>query len=310
MALGTPVYAIGSCFAELMAARLRRYLFPLVLNPHGIVYNPVSAAALLAPCPDGPQIFLHDGLWRSLDHHSQLARPDRCETLRLLAHAERSKNQALATSRWLILTLGTAQAFTLAGRGEVVTNCHRLPQGLFQRRRLGVEEALTALRHPLLNWLNADQSRQAVLTVSPVRYLRDGPIENSRGKAALLLLCEALEREHQRITYFPAYEIVIDELRSYRFFERDLVHPNELAADIVWQRFAEKYLDDQSLANLGAMDKLLTALEHRAGPGDQTALGRRSLQRLEALEQRCPNLDFSSWKESFAAMARARSDSD
>lgn len=303
LALGTPVYAVGSCFAELMAQRLRRYMFPVVLNPHGIVYNPVSAAAMLDPNWREPRLFLHEGQWRSLDHHSQLAWPDRDQALQLLANAERLKTHALEESRFLLLTLGTAQAFTLAGDGRVVANCHRLPQSLFQRRRLDPQQCWEALAPPLLAWLDADSRRQAVVSVSPVRYLRDGLVNNSRGKAALLLLCERLESAHPRLNYFPAYEIVLDELRSYRYFERDMVHPNALAADLVWERFAQVYLKPEAIPRLVEMDRLAAALEHRAGPlGDSRALGKKSLARLEQLEQACPGLDTAAWREAFLAM--------
>ncbi len=303
LALGTSVYAIGSCFAELMAERLRQYLFPVILNPHGIVYNPVSAAAMLDPQWREPELFLHEGQWRSLDHHSGLAWGARDQALQLLANAERLKVHALEQSQCLLLTLGTAQAFTLAGQNRVVANCHRLPQSLFGRRRLNGRECWEALAPPLLAWLEQDPKRQAVVTVSPVRYLRDGLVDNSRGKAALLLLCEELEAAHPRLSYFPAYEILIDELRSYRYFERDMVHPNALAVDLVWERFARTYLEPETLPRLADMDRLLAALRHRPAAGtDQRALGEKSLRRLAQLETTCPELDTTAWREAFQAM--------
>lgn len=303
MELGSSVYAVGSCFAELMTERLRRYLFPIVLNPHGIVYNPVSAAAMLDPEWREPQLFLHEGQWRSLDHHSQLAWGRRGEALQLLANGERLKQHALRSSQWLLLTLGTAQAFHLAGQQRVVANCHRLPQSLFQRQRLSTSQCWDALAPPLLAWLEEEPDRQAVVTVSPVRYLRDGLIDNSRGKATLLLLCEQLEQAHPRLSYFPAYEMVVDELRSYRYFERDMVHPNDLAVELVWQRFAKTYLPSEALPRLAEMDRLLAALSHRPGPeSDQRALGRKSLRRLEQFEAHCPELDTTAWREAFRAM--------
>lgn len=304
MGLGDSIYAVGSCFAERIAERLRRYLFPVVLNPYGIVYNPVSASEMLHSGWREPELFLHDGTWRSLGHHSQLAWGSRAQALQLLANAERLKVHALQSSKWLLLTLGTAQCFRLAGHATVVANCHRLPQSLFERGRLSVRQCLEALAGPLGEWLQADPARQAVLTVSPVRYLRDGLVENSRGKAALLLACEALEAEHPRITYFPAYEMVLDELRDYRYFERDMAHPSSLAVDLVWERFATSYLDDSARSALAEMDKLLAALDHRPGPDtDLKALGRKSLERLARLAERCPSLDLSPWRETFRAMA-------
>lgn len=301
--LGDRVHAVGSCFAEHLAEKLRRYLFPVVLNPYGVMYNPISLARAIEPGWSEPELFLHDGLWRSLRHHSSLAWTSREQSLHLLANAERYKQHALKTSRWLVLTLGTGYAFTLATGGEVVANCQRLPNSLFQRRLLDLQECRDALEPPLHNWLQEDEARQVVLTVSPVRYLRDGLVENSRGKALLHLLCQALETAHQRISYFPAFEIVCDELRSYRYFESDLVQPNALAVDIVWNRFQKAYFQEEDLSTLTLMEKLVRAFEHRSGPlTDSRALGRKSLQRLEQLRTKAPNLDLNIWEERFRAM--------
>lgn len=286
-----------------MAERLRRYLFPVVLNPYGIVYNPVSLARALSPDWLEPRLFLHEGLWRSHHHHSSLAWSSREQALQLLANAERHKHHALVESRWLLLTLGTGQAFTLASTGEVVANCHRLPNQLFLRRLLTVEECLEALEPPLRAWLEGEPTRQVVLTVSPVRYLRDGLVENSRGKAVLHLLCRALESALPRISYFPAFEIVCDELRSYRFFESDMVHPNSLAVEIVWRRFAECYLKAEELPILNQMEKLRRAFDHQSTPAtDLVALGRKSLERLERLRKAAPQLDLAPWEERFQSM--------
>lgn len=303
LGLGERVYAIGSCFAEHLAARLQRYLFPRVLNPYGIAYNPLSLARMVDPTSYEPELFLHDARWRSLQHHSSLAWTSREQTLQLLANAERVKHHALEESRWLILTLGTAQAFTLASSKEVVANCQRLPNSLFQRRLLNLEECLLALQPHLHGWLDADPSRQVVLTVSPVRYLRDGLVENARGKAVLLLLCQALEASHPRINYFPAYEIVIDELRSYRFFENDMVHPSALAVDIVWQRFLETYLKEDEQPILTELEKLWRSLEHVITPSsDLAALGRKGMERLQRIQRTAPQLDTVQWEERFQAM--------
>lgn len=294
---------VGSCFAEHLAERLQRYLFPRILNPYGIAYNPVSLARTLDPSWFEPEIFLHDAHWRSFQHHSSLAWTSKEQTLQLLANAERLKHHALDQSRWLILTLGTAQAFCLAGSNEVVANCHRLPNSLFRRRLLGFDECLQALQSRLHNWLEADPSRHVVLTVSPVRYLRDGLVENSRGKAVLLLLSQTLEASHPRITYFPAYEILMDELRSYRFFENDMVHPNSLAVDIVWQRFVETFVSSEEQKTLRELEKLWRALNHVVTPStDLAALARKSLERLGRVQRAAPQLDTLAWQERFQAM--------
>ena len=184
-----------------------------------------------------------------------------------------------------------------------MANCQRLPNSLFGRRLLSLEESRKALESPLHAWLDDDPTRQALLTVSPVRYLRDGLVENARGKAVLLLLCQALEASHPRISYFPAYEIVIDELRSYRFFENDMVHPSQLAVDIVWQRFVETYLYPNEQPILAELEKLWRSLEHVITPStDLAALGRKGMERLHRIQQTAPQLDTAQWEERFQAM--------
>lgn len=295
--------AVGSCFAEHLAGKLKRYLFPVVQNPYGILYNPLSLARALTPDWLEPQLFLYNGLWRSLHHHSSLAWSSREHTLQLLANAERYKQHALQESRWLVLTLGTGHAFCLVSNGEVVANCHRLPNQLFRRRLLEVEECLCALEPALRAWLTGDPERQLLLSVSPVRYLRDGLVENSRGKAILHLLCRELESRLERVHYFPAYEIVCDELRSYRYFERDMVRPNDLAVDIVWQRFVESYLRPEEVPVLAQLEKLWQAFEHEPTPHtDLPALGQNSMRRLEQVRRSAPKLDFHFLEERFQAM--------
>jgi hypothetical protein len=298
--LGSRIYAVGSCFAALMAERLNRYLFPTLLNPYGIAYNPITVAQMLEPRQITHDLFLHDGLWRSLSHHSSLASPSRGQALQALEDAETAKLQGLRDSRWLLLTLGTAQVFTLAD-GRVAGNCQRLPQALFRRRRLQEQECLQPLQSSLLAWLDSDSRRQAVVTVSPVRYLRDGLVENNRGKAALLLACEALENAHPRVTYFPAYEILIDELRDYRFYERDLAHPSALAVDIIWQRFAATFLHSSCLSAISEMDKIHALLQHRPSTHtDSQALAAKLRQRLERLRKLHPELDAHCWWRSLS----------
>lgn len=291
--LGAPVYAVGSCFAERIGQKLAECLCPVVVNPLGTLYNPISLSRALRREESPAQLFLHQGLWRSLNHHGQLAASSVSEARARLGQARLEQSQALQRSRVLLLTLGTAQVF-VSNRGQVVTNCHRLDQHLFRRRRLSPRECVQALLEPITLWLEDDPDRCAILSVSPIRYLRDGLVENSRGKATLLLACDELQQLHPRILYFPAFEIVLDELRDYRFYQQDLIAPSPLAVELIWERFVETVLDPDLKRALPLLNSLHQARQHRFGSdSDPRPLARRSLQRLEQLATAHPELDLS-----------------
>lgn len=292
--LGDPVLAVGSCFAVNIGKKLQHYLFEAVINPHGTLYHPRSIANVLRDSRPTPELFLHDGLWRSLHHHKSLCRSDRAQTLGEMRRADVLTREALKKSRLLLVTLGSANVFALRSTLEVVSNCQRLPATLFERRRLEPQDCFEALADTLIAWLDGEARRQVILTVSPIRYLRDGAIENSRGKAALLLACARLERSHTRIHYFPAYEIVMDELRSYRYFERDLIRPTSLAVDIIWSRFCQSVLDGRSLEVLDELDKIHAAVSHRVSPDSRDSAPHvfKAMERIEKLSAREPRLIF------------------
>lgn len=301
--LGTPIFALGSCFAARVGERLANHLFPTILNPYGTLYNPESLATVLRPEVPSSGLFLHHGAWRSLAHHSSLGAKDPCTTRARLLQAEKLKREALEQSQVLLLTLGTSQAFELRNGQRVIANCHRLPQQLFRRRRLSCSQCLGVLQEPLVSWLEADPQRRAIVTVSPVRYTRDGLVNNSRAKAALLLTCEALENEHPRIHYFPAYEILVDELRDYRYYEADMAHPTALALEIVWRRFCNLVLDSKAVQALGELERLWKARQHRfTADSDPIPLARRSLRRIQELGQAHPGLDLSSHHDYFQSL--------
>ena len=198
---GTTFLSLGSCFAERIGHRLEQALFPGTVNPTGIYYNPVSLSRCLRSTINPPRLFLHQGLWRSLSHHSSLASSRSQESMRILVESEKKRLEALQNSEVMLLTLGTALVWETVDGGQVVANCHRLPSSLFRRRRLTVDETVHTLLPLIHHWLDLRESRQVVLTVSPVRYLRDGLVENSRGKSVLLLACEILEQSHPCLLY-------------------------------------------------------------------------------------------------------------
>lgn len=261
--LGTNVLCLGSCFAERVGGLLGEHLFPTHINPCGIAYSPVHLARHLSSERPYPSLFLHESRWRSFSLHSDLSDRSIEKTRELIEQAHMRLDQALESSRLLLLTLGTATVHELALSGEIVANCHRLPQSLFSRRRLSLEQCLQALHPPLSRWLEHDPQRRLIVSVSPIRYLRQGLVENARSKAVLLLTAETLTQTLPRSEYFPAFEILTDELRDYRFYDDDMAQPSRTALKIVWERFGDTFFSDSDKKTLALATQLYALRKHR-----------------------------------------------
>ena len=233
----TPMLALGSCFADEMGSRLRRDGFDILCNPFGTLYNPLSIAEdlqmALAGEPLDPALLVqHDGLWHSWMHHSRFSSPDRDECLGRCNQAIQEAHDQLQRHPLLIVTFGTAWVFRHEGR--LVANCHKIPPQQFTRTRLTIDE-IVEVWQPLTERLHAE-GIQTIFTVSPVRHLADTAHGNQLSKSTLLLAVDRIDTP-----YFDSYEILLDELRDYRFFGRDLCHPSDHAADIVYERFLDTY---------------------------------------------------------------------
>lgn len=241
--MGSTVVSLGSCFADEVGHRLQAAGLSVELNPFGTLYNPASVASALDRLMADQELTTdnlvqHDGLWHSWYHHGSYSRPTPQECLDACNTAIHHAHKTLATADMLIVTFGTA--FVFEHEGQVVANCHKLPAQCFVRRRMSVHEVV-ALWQPLRERLSAFNPRlHVVFTVSPIRHMADGAHGNQLSKSTLLLATEQLVGLQPTLAaYFPAYEIVLDELRDYRFYGPDMAHPTPLAVDIVWERFQE-----------------------------------------------------------------------
>jgi len=296
----TPVLCLGSCFAKHIANRLAGYKFPTLLNPFGILYNPVSLARALYYLAGArglreEELFEHQSLWRHFDCHSSLAQPKREQAWEQLKSRLEQGRVFLQRADRILLTLGTAFAYEERSRGEVVGNCHKLLARRFRKFRLPVEEVVQALGPALQACRKLRPELQVLLTVSPVRHLRDGILANQRSKAVLLLAAEVL-CESPWIHYFPSYEIMMDELRDYRFYARDWAHPSEEAVDYIWQRFSSAVFEQNTKELNREIDALVRASRHRPQHPDTPAHRRfveQQMERIRKMEQRHPQLDFS-----------------
>ena len=261
----TKIFAIGSCFATNIAVRLAQAKFRVETSPTGILFNPASIARTLTAfatnkAADPARIVARGEEWVSLDCHSELIGRTEEEALNLWQNAISEGYSALQSADCVVITLGTAWVYKHNATGEIVANCHKIPQREFTRKRLTVAEICEIFR-PLMEGVLSD--KQVIFTVSPVRHIADGLAENSVSKATLRIAIDQLCSLYPNADYFPAYEIVTDDLRDYRFYADDLVHPSAAAVEYIWEKFVSCALNSTAKQQLERVEKIVAAAQHR-----------------------------------------------
>lgn len=295
-----PSLCLGSCFAEHMGNRLSEYQFPTLINPFGILYNPASIAqqldrALEQQSYKAEELFEAQGLWHHFLFHSRFSGRDKSQVLATMNEQLRLTNSFLAKTNQLIITLGTARVFIDKDKQEVVANCHKLPANHFERRLLSVEECTNVLATTFEKLRASNPTINIILTVSPIRHIRDGLQENQQSKSTLLLACAALKKQYDYIHYFPAWEIMMDDLRDYRFYESDMIHPNETAIDYIWDYFKNGFFAVETFSLMAKLDKIIQASQHRPFQVESEAhqaFLRKQLGEIEKMEEEFPFLKF------------------
>ncbi|HEX7413177.1 MAG TPA: GSCFA domain-containing protein [Bacteroidia bacterium] len=257
---------MGSCFAEEIGTKLRERKFNALINSHGILYNPISICNAITDYVQEKKytqqdIFLHDELWRSFRHHGKFSDTDSATCLANINHKITQAHHQLKNARWLVLTFGSAFAYTQ--NNHIVANCHKIPSTQFKKVLLSKEQIMDAWQKQIKFLKEFNPELNIVFTVSPVRYVREGIMENNRSKGILFDTIHTLIEQNTNCFYFPAYEIVIDELRDYRFFKEDLVHPNQLAINYVWQKFTDAVCDEETKNFMADYEPILKSLQHR-----------------------------------------------
>ncbi|RMH63308.1 MAG: hypothetical protein D6677_07425 [Calditrichaeota bacterium] len=296
------ILSLGSCFAEHIGEGLRYRQFRTCVNPHGVLYNPHSIRDMLrfatqeSDTPPDWVWIQHDGLWHSFWHDSRFSSPDRDELERRLRRTQRSTQKFLQQSRYWLITLGTAWVYAYKPSGRVVANCHKVPQQKFNRYRLSVE-AITELLEEIIAL--RDQWHPdgcLIFSVSPVRHLKDGFHANNLSKAALHLALENVCSDANKVFYFPAYELLTDDLRDYRFYADDLLHPSSLAVAYIWQAFARAWISESAFEVMHEVEQIQKGWAHRPivpDHPDEKARRARLRQRMEVLQQRYPFMRFT-----------------
>lgn len=262
------LFACGSCFAENIGRKLEAHRFDILINPFGIIYHPVPLAAMFDRIMDKrnfeqSDIFENNGLWHSWMHHGSQSNPDQDLMLEGINAALDRSHSRLKAARFLLLTFGTSNGFYHKTSGSVVANCHKMPGDIFEKRRTPLP-FITKQWDTCIKKLHAfNPSLQIILTVSPVRHLRDGLVANNRSKAGLLLMAEHLEKQFDSVHYFPGYELLMDDLRDYRFFADDMSHPSGRATAYIWDFFKASFFKKQTTEYVEEAARLLKSLAHK-----------------------------------------------
>ncbi len=289
---------IGSCFSDNMGQRFGENKFEVLTNPFGTTYNPISIFKLLRyainnTLPDESGYNLSNDLHVHDDFHSSFSNSNQAILKMNIDKAVERTNLHLQKTNWLIITFGTAFVYTRVDNKAVVSNCHKLPAKLFEKSLLTQKQILNAFDEIYNALKTTNPALKVLLTVSPVRHIKDTMELNSVSKATLRLACHTITQQHEDVVYFPSYEIMMDDLRDYRFYKADMLHPTTVAEDYIWQKFAETYFDDGTQNFLAEWGKIRAAIDHKpfnpASPQHQDFI-KKTIKKIEGLE---PQLDFS-----------------
>ncbi|MTI22911.1 hypothetical protein E1176_17900 [Fulvivirga sp. RKSG066] len=264
----TPIMTIGSCFSDCMGSRFVENKFTVLSNPFGTVYNPVSIANLLEYAHNNQQPPDHgytesQELHAHFDFHSTFSHTNKELVLDRINNAISQTNRFLKQTDWLIITVGTAYIYERLDNGEIVANCHKLPSRLFNKRLLSERQITGALEPVLARLKKANPSLKVIITVSPVRHTKDTIEKNMLSKSTLRVASSTLAQNLDFIDYFPSYEIMMDDLRDYRFYKSDMIHPNSDAENYIWDKFGKAYFSAETQSLLKDWSKLRTAINHR-----------------------------------------------
>ena len=265
------IVSIGSCFSENIGDKFHYYKFQSTVNPFGIIFNPISIETLVKRavnkvCFTESDIFFHNERWHCFEVHSNLSHADKEVFLNHLNQLLETTNNQITESTHFIITYGTSWVYRNKGTNQVVANCHKLSQNQFKKEIISVETIEKSIQNTidLIRSINPDCN--VIFTISPVRHLKDGFVENQRSKAHLItaiqnqLITEHLKRNTE---YFPSYEILMDELRDYRFYAEDMLHPNQIAINYIWERFSETIISDESFSIMEEVCSIQKGLAHR-----------------------------------------------
>ena len=299
---------MGSCFTENVGNKMAALKYDVDINPFGILYNPLSIANGIHILIDnkeftGDDLIKHGGLWHSFSHHGKFSSVDKKTTLQTINSRIKSSSDYLKNANFLFITFGTAWIYKYKTTGKTVSNCHKIDGNEFKRVRLSVDEIVDEYQKLLTKIWKANPDLKVIFTVSPIRHWKDGAVENQRSKAILLLAINQIVNNFKgRCDYFPSYEIVMDELRDYRFYTEDMLHISDVAVKHIWEKFETALILEESRDISKEVQKIVAAANHRPFnkfTKEHQSFLHKQLIKLNLFEQKYPYIDLEIEKQKF-----------
>ena len=303
------IMLIGSCFTEHIGNSLNELKFSTLQNPNGILFDPRSVCNSLISYIENKQykkedLFYLNEIWNSWEHHSRFSNINDNDALKIINESQQQAYIFLKDADWLIITLGSSFSYRLTDEATLgglqnnngVANCHRAPSQWFTKHLLTIDETISLLDSAYHRLKQFNPKLKIIFTISPVRHIRDGVIENNRSKARLIEAVHHMINKFPGLYYFPAYELVIDVLRDYRFYDIDMVHPNYPATEFVMEKFKEGFIDEQSQQLMEEIKKIVIARKHKAFQPETNAhkaFLKTHLEKTKELQSKFSFLDFS-----------------
>lgn len=299
------IFSLGSCFSENIGDKLTYYKFAATINPFGILYNPESIANSIEflisnKIFTGHDLFEDQGIWNSFYHHSRFSNTDKKHTLNKINSSVKQGHNKLKQTNILLITFGTAWVYELIKTGKVVSNCHKIASKQFKRYKLTVDEIVDKYKIILKKLQIINPKLNIVFTVSPIRHLKDGAVQNQLSKATLIMAIHKLIEEFKNTSYFPSYEIMIDDLRDYRFYNADMVHPSPTAINYIWNKFNECYIHPNAASTIKNIETIKKAANHKPFQPESDShkkFVKATLLAIKKLETKYPDIDFENEKK-------------
>lgn len=292
------ILLLGSCFSDNIGGKFDYFKFQNIQNPFGVIFNPVSIEKLVVRAIDNnpfseEDIFQHNGIWKCFEAHSELSTLDKEEFLMNLNTALQNLRKALLSSTHIIFTYGTSWVYRNLESDEIVANCHKLPQKKFKKELLSIQEISGSLKNIFDKISEINPNAIIINTVSPVRHIKDGFVENTLSKAQLFSALNYFK--NRKSFYFPSYEIMMDELRDYRFYSEDMLHPNKTAIEIIWQKFSKVWVSSETEIFQRQIASIQTGMLHKSfHPKSEEHLQfiEKLQQKIFKLQEKFPHIKF------------------
>ncbi len=294
------ILTLGSCFAENIANYFNHYKFEINVNPFGILYNPTSIHYAINMLM-GDYTFTENSLifynqqWHSFYHHSNFSSDNKDQSLEKINNSLKISREFLREADFLTITFGSAYVYMYKKTRSIVSNCHKIPEKEFIQYMLKIDDIIYYWKEIIKQLKKLNPKLTIILTVSPIRYMKFGAEQNQLSKATLIMLSQLLKQEFDFVEYFPAYEIMMDDLRDYRFYGKDMIHPNDTAIEYIWDKFSETYMNENTLKMLNKIDKIIQARNHRPKNPDSEAhknFTQTQLKLIKELKSEYPLLNF------------------